>query len=181
MSTTTLSQHVWAIDPSHSEIQFKVRHMVISTVTGSFGTFEAQLTSHGDDFEGAQVTFSADIDSIQTGQAPRDGHLKSADFFDAANHPKLTFVSTSFTKTGEDTYEVSGDLTIRGTTLPVTLSAEYGGSNVDPYGNHRAGFELSGKISRQAFGLVWSAVTEAGAIVVSDDVRLSINASMIRQ
>jgi len=166
----------WTIDPSHSEVQFKVKHLMISTVTGDFSTYEGTIeTTQEDSFEGAIATFSADIDSISTGNEQRDGHLKSGDFFDAETHPKLTFVSTSFVQKSDSTFEVSGDLTLRGTTLPVTLQAEYGGQMGDFYGNTKAGFELSGKISRKAFGLSWDAVTEAGGVVVSDEVKLILN------
>ncbi|GAB4025366.1 YceI family protein [Spirosoma gilvum] len=181
MATETATLTTWAIDPSHSEVQFKVKHLVISTVTGSFGTFEGTVETEGDDFNNAKVSFSADIDSISTGQEQRDGHLKSADFFDAENHPKLTFVSTSMTKVDDDTYKVVGDLTIRGTTKQVTLKAEYGGQMGDFYGQTKAGFELSGTIKRKEFGLSWDAVTEAGGVVVSDDVKLVLNIQLTKQ
>jgi polyisoprenoid-binding protein YceI len=172
---------IWSIDPYHSEVQFKVKHLVISTVTGSFGTFEGQLKAAGEDFTNAQVTFSADVHSISTGNEQRDGHLKGADFFDVANHPKLSFESVSFTKTGSDTYEVVGNLTLKGVTKPVVLQVEFGGTQQDFYGNTKAGFEISGKINRKDFGLTWSATTEAGGIVVSDEVRLLMNIQVAKQ
>ena len=181
METQAPATTLWTIDQSHSEIHFKVKHLMVSTVTGSFSNYEGQVETEGDSFENAKVSFSADIDSISTGNGQRDGHLKSADFFDAANHPKLTFVSTSFTKTGEDTYTVTGDLTIRGTTKPITLKAEYGGQMVDFYGNTKAGFELVGTIKRKEYGLSWDAVTEAGGVVVSDDVKLVLNVQVAKQ
>lgn len=162
----------WVLDPTHSEVQFKIKHLVISTVTGSFKKFEGTVETEGDSFEGAKVYFAADIDSIDTNQEQRDQHLKSADFFDAGTHAKLTFESTGLTKTGEGEYKLAGNLTIKGETRPVTLDVEYGGTATDFYGNEKAGFEVSGKISRKEFGLTWSGVTEAGAIVVSDDVKL---------
>lgn len=171
----------WVIDPSHSEVQFKVKHLVISTVTGSFGQYEGQVESTGDDFDGANISFSADISSINTGSEQRDGHLKSTDFFDAEQFPKLTFVSTSMTKTGEDTYSLTGDLTIHGVTKPVTLKAEYGGQMQDFYGQTKAGFEINGIIKRKEFGLTWDGVTEAGGVVVSDDVRLVLNIQVTKQ
>jgi len=181
METSAPVTTTWAIDPMHSEILFKVRHLMVSNVTGHFASFEGQVQTTGDDFDGASVSFSADIDSISTNMAQRDAHLKSADFFDAENHPKLTFVSTSMKKVGEDSYQVSGDLTIRGVTQPVTLKAEYGGQMVDFYGNTKAGFEISGTIKRKEYGLNWDAVTEAGGVVVSDDVRLVLNVQVARQ
>lgn len=177
---TIMSQQNWKIDPTHSEIQFKVRHMMISTVTGKFGSFDATLDSDAD-FTNANIRFEADIDSISTGVADRDGHLKSADFFDAANYPKLSFQSTRFEKVSEGEFVLEGDLTIRDLTKNVKLSVEYGGTLVDPYGQTKAGFELAGKINRKDFGLTWSAVTEAGSIVVSDDVKLQLNVQLVKQ
>jgi polyisoprenoid-binding protein YceI len=173
---------IWTIDPTHSEVQFKVKHLMISTVTGTFGTYEGGIeTTNDEDFAGASVNFSADIDSISTGQEQRDGHLKSGDFFDAENFPKLTFASTSMVKKDEDSYTLEGNLTIKGTTKPVTLKVEFGGIMGDFYGNTKAGFEISGKINRQDFGLTWGAVTEAGGVVVSDEVKLAFNIQVAKQ
>ncbi|AXE19169.1 hypothetical protein DR864_16120 [Runella rosea] len=171
----------WVADPTHSEVQFKVKHLVISTVTGSFKSFEASAETDGDSFEGASVKFSADVNSIDTNMEQRDAHLKSADFFDAENFPTLSFVSTSLTKKSDDEYVLTGDLTMRGVTKSVTLSAEYGGQMVDFYGNTKVGFEIAGKVNRKEFGLNWAAVTEAGGIVVSDEVKLHINIQLIKQ
>lgn len=181
MTTQTAATTIWVIDPSHSEVQFKVKHLVISTVTGSFSQYEGQIETVGDDFANAKVTFSADINSISTNNEQRDGHLKSADFFDAEHFPKLTFTSTGITKTGDDTYTIVGDLTIRGTTKSVSLKAEYGGQMQDFYGQTKAGFELTGTIKRKEFGLSWDAVTEAGGVVVSDDVKLVMNIQVVKQ
>lgn len=170
----------WTIDPSHSEIQFKVKHLVISTVTGSFHEFEGTVEAETEDFNGAKVAFTADIDSISTNNEQRDQHLKSADFFDAATHPKLTFANGVLTHTSGSDYVLNGDITIRGTTKPVALAVEFGGTNGDFYGNIKAGFEITGKINRQDFGLTWSAVTEAGGIVASDEVRLALNVQVSR-
>ncbi|HEV7348367.1 YceI family protein [Telluribacter sp.] len=177
----TAVKTTWAIDPTHSEIQFKVKHLVISTVTGSFKQFEGTVETEGEDFSTAQIRFSADIASLDTNQEQRDQHLRSADFFDAETYPKLTFVSTGIEKTGEDSYKVTGDFTIKGVTKPIVLTAEYGGSMVDFYGNHKAGFEISGKINRKDFGLTWHAVTEAGGVVVADEVKLVINVQVAKQ
>ncbi|MBW4891850.1 YceI family protein [Mucilaginibacter sp. HMF5004] len=166
----------WVLDPMHSEVHFKVKHLVISTVTGSFKTFEGTVTTEGDSFENAQVEFSLDVDSIDTNQGMRDDHLKGAEFFDAATYPKISFKSTSFT--GE---KLTGDLTIKDVTKPITLEAEFGGSATDFYGNLKAGFEVSGKINRKEFGLTWDGVTEAGAIVVGEDVKLIINVQFAKQ
>ena len=166
----------WNIDPTHSEVAFKVKHMMISTVTGHFKDFTAQITSTGDDFTNATFEFTAQIDSIDTKNADRDGHLKSADFFDVAAFPVLTFKSTSATS---DT--VTGDLTIKGISKTVTLDLALNGVAVDPYGQTKAGFEITGELNRKDFGLTWSAVTEAGNIVVSDKVKLVLDAQFIKQ
>ncbi|WP_242927394.1 YceI family protein [Pontibacter vulgaris] len=172
----------WIIDPAHSEIQFKVKHLMITTVTGYFKKFNLEVETEGDDFRSASsIVFTADIDSIETNNAQRDTHLKSADFFDAANHSELRFVGKNFNETGEGIENLSGDLTIRGTTKPVTVQVEYQGTVVDPYGQTKAGFEVNGKISRKEFGLMWDAVTEAGSVVVSDEIRLHCEIQLIKQ
>jgi len=174
-----MSTAKWVIDPTHSEVSFKVKHLVISTVTGYFKKFEGSAESESDDFDGASVSFTADIDSIDTNQGDRDNHLKSADFFDAANHPKLSF-SGKISKNGED-YQLVGDLEIRGTKKEVTLDVDFGGVAGDPYGQTKAGFEIEGKINRKEFGLTWSAVTEAGSVVVYDQVRLMLSVQLVKQ
>ena len=171
----------WTIDTAHSEIGFKVKHLVISTVSGKFNSFEGKLEGDPNDLINAKISFSADIDSINTGNEQRDGHLKSADFFDAANHPKLTFTSTSIEKSGDAEYKVTGDLTIRGTTKPITLNVEFGGVHNNLYGQTVTGFEITGKIKRLEYGLTWNAVTEAGGVVVSDEVKLVIDAELVKQ
>lgn len=171
----------WKIDTSHSEVTFKVKHLVISSVTGKFKSFEGTIESDKEGFTDARIQFSLDINSIDTGNEQRDGHLKSAEFFDAANHPKLSFVSKEILNEGGGDYTVNGDLTVRGVTKPVSLDVEYGGIQKDFYANTVAGFEISGKINRQDFGLTWSAVTETGGLVVSDEVKLHINIEAIKQ
>jgi len=170
----------WIIDPTHSEVHFKVKHLVISTVTGTFKSFAGSMESENEDFQGAAIEFTLDVDSIDTNQEQRDGHLKSADFFDAAQFPKISFKSTSFKKVGDD-YELSGDLTVKNVSKPVKLNVEYGGRATDFYGNDKAGFEVSGKISRKEFGLTWDGITEAGAIVVGDEIKLQINVQFAKQ
>lgn len=176
----TLEKVIWNLDPTHSEIQFKVKHLVISTVTGQFSRFTASLESVGEGFEGASASFAADIDSISTNNEQRDGHLKSPDFFDAAAYPHLRFQSTSFEAAGEGKYRVNGHLTIKDQTHPVVLEAEFGGIVVDPYGQTKVGFEGTGAISRKQFGLTWNATTEAGGVVVSDEVKLIFNVQFVK-
>ncbi|MFN8277884.1 MAG: YceI family protein [Chitinophagales bacterium] len=176
MSTTT-----WSIDPTHSEILFKVKHLMINSVTGRFNKFEGQLTSTAEDFSGANISFSADVASIDTNMEMRDNHLRSDDFFAAEKYPQIRFSSTRFEKTGADTYRLTGDFTIRDITRPIELAVEYQGTATDFYGNTKAGFELTGKISRKEFGLVWNGVTESGGIVVGDEVKLTANVQLKKE
>ncbi len=170
----------YKIDASHSEITFKVKHLMITNVTGSFTKFDATLESEAADFSDAKISFEADTDSINTGSEQRDGHLKGDDFFASDKFPKISFVSSSFTKKSDEDYVLAGDLTIRGVTKPVELAVAFGGTVTDPYGRVKSGFEINGKINRKDFGLVWSATTEAGGIVVSDEVKLHLNVQMIK-
>ncbi|MCM0042335.1 MAG: hypothetical protein RLZZ358_2113 [Bacteroidota bacterium] len=174
MSTTK-----WIIDPTHSEVAFKVKHLVISTVTGYFRKFEGNAESTSDDFSGATVAFSLAVDSIDTNQSDRDQHLKSADFFDTANFPSISFAGKLVNQGGD--YQLVGDLTLKGITKEVALEVTYGGTVGDPYGQTKAGFEIEGKINRKDFGLTWSAITEAGSVVVSDQVRLQFSVQLVKQ
>ena len=171
----------YKIDAAHSEITFKVKHLIITNVTGNFNKFDATLESSKEDFTDAKISFEADVDSISTNNEQRDGHLKSEDFFAAEKFPKLSFVSSSFNKVSGDEYKLAGTLTLRGVSKPIELSVEYGGTATDPYGQVKSGFEISGKINRKDFGLVWTATTEAGGIVVSDEVKLNLSVQMIKQ
>lgn len=178
METTTLTK--WSIDRAHSEVLFKAKHLVISTVTGRFGEFDAELETEGDDIENAKARFTADIQSISTNNSDRDNHLKSADFFNAGSFPQIQFESTSFKHAVGNDYTMTGNLTIRGITKKVVLNAEYGGTVTDPYGNLKAGFEITGKINRHDYGLAWNAMTEAGGVVVGEFIKLALNIQMIR-
>jgi polyisoprenoid-binding protein YceI len=169
----------WGIDPTHSEVQFKVKHLVISSVTGFFKKFSGSVESSTDDFDGATVNFSLDVASIDTTQPDRDAHLKSADFFAADEHLSITFKGNLKKVSGSD-YKLAGDLTMRGTTKAIELSTDFGGIMVDPYGNTKAGFEINGKLNRKDFGLSWSAVTEAGGVVVSEEVKLHMNIELAK-
>jgi polyisoprenoid-binding protein YceI len=172
----------WVIDPTHSEIQFKVKHLMITTVTGSFDKFEANIETDKEDFSKAKISFSADVASVLTGSADRDNHLKSPDFFDVEKFPKLTFVATKYESVDNDgSYELFGDLTIHGVTKKVELAVEFGGVAKDPWGNVKAGFTINGKINRKDFGLVWNAPTEAGGILVSEEVRIACEVQLIEQ
>ena len=171
----------YKIDAAHSEIGFKIKHLVISTVSGSFSKFDATMESSKPDFTDASIFFEANVDSVTTNNEQRDGHLKSDDFFNAAQFQKISFKSTSIEKKGDTEYVLHGDLIIREVTKNIALKVEHGGSVVDPWGQSKEGFELTGKISRKEFGLKWNALTEAGGAVVSDEVRLILSAQMIKQ
>ena len=171
----------YKIDAAHSEITFKVKHLMITNVTGSFTKFDAILESSKEDFTDAKISFNADVTSISTNNEQRDGHLKSDDFFAAEKPPALTFNSSSLKKISDEEYKLIGDLTIRDVTKQIELSVDYGGTATDPYGQVKSGFEISGKINRKDFGLVWTATTEAGGIVVSDEVKLNLAVQMIKQ
>jgi len=173
--------HQWKIDPTHSEIHFKVKHLMITTVTGSFKQFDLNVETGEDDFNTVKkVEFTALVNSIDTNNEQRDMHLKSADFFDSEAYPKLSFVSTKYEADGDEA-KLQGELTIKGVTKPVVLTVEHGGIVVDPYGQIKSGFTVSGKISRKEFGLTWNAVTEAGSIVVSDEIKLLAEVQLIKQ
>ena len=171
----------YKIDASHSEVSFKVKHLMISTVTGKFEKFEGTLVTENIDISNANISFEADVNSITTNSEQRDGHLKADDFFNVEQFPKLTFNSTGILKVSDEEYVITGDLTIRDVTKSVDLKVEYNGEIVDPWGQIRLGFEMNGKVNRQDFGLKWSALTEAGGIVLSDEVKLHLNIEMVKQ
>lgn len=173
MSTAVKTK--WNIDTAHSEIAFKVKHMMISTVTGYFEDFNATVETDNDGFINADFNFEAKTGSINTKNSDRDAHLKSDDFFNAEKYPELTFKSKSF-----DGSTLTGDLTIRDITKEIELDVDFNGIAVDPYGQTKAGFEVKGNINRKDFNLTWSAVTEAGSIVVSDNVKLIIDLQFIK-
>ena len=171
----------WTLDPAHSEIKFKVKHLVISIVTGQFMRFRGTVDAQKPDFSDARMRFEADVDSISTNNEQRDAHLKNGDFFDAGAHPQLIFEADGLEKTDDEHYELYGMLTMRGITRKVKLNVEYGGTTQDPWGNTRIGFSLSGKVNRKDFGISFGLVSETGGILLSDEVRINANAEFVRQ
>ncbi len=157
----------WKLDPTHSELGFKVKHLMISNVTGKITKFDVQLQSDNDSFNNPSIQLEAEMASIDTGMGQRDEHLKSNEFFDVANHPTMKFVSKSYANG-----KLNGDLTIKNVTKPVVLDAEFGGIMKDPWGNTKAGFTISGTINRKEWDLTWNAPLEAGGLVVSEDVKI---------
>lgn len=164
---------LWSVDPVHSHVGFSVRHMMVTTVRGTFKTFTGTMNI-GDDFSSASIEGEIDVASIDTGNADRDNHLRANEFFDAPNHPKITFKSTRIEKKGDD-FVVHGDLTIRGVTKPISLDVEYAGSSKNPYGQVIVGASVRGSINRKDFGVSWSALLETGGMAVSDTVKLEID------
>ena len=170
----------WTLDPTHAEIQFKVRHMMVSWVTGSFKQFNAEVETDGEDFTTAKVNLSADVNSINTNNEQRDAHLRHGDFFDADNHPQIKFESTKLQKLDDENYQLEGILTMRGTSKPVVLKAEFGGITLDPWGNIRTGFTVNGKINRKDFGVSFSMVSETGGILLGEDVTINANVEFVK-
>jgi polyisoprenoid-binding protein YceI len=176
MSTTK-----WALDPTHSELQFKIKHLMISTVTGQFNQFNGSVETEEDDFTKSRIDFKAEINSISTNNEQRDAHLKNGDFFDATNHPQLTFKSEKLEKITDEEYQLQGTLTMKGTSKKINLDVEFGGITQDPWGNTRAGFTITGKINRQDFGVSFGAVTETGGLLLGDEVKIIANAQFVKQ
>jgi polyisoprenoid-binding protein YceI len=179
MSTNAITK--WALDPAHSEVGFKAKHLMISNVSGKFDKIEGTVESSGDDFTTGKVSFSADVNSINTGNGQRDGHLKSPEFFDAANFPSLKFTSTKIEKVSDSEYKLTGDLTIRDKTNPVTVDVELGGVTKDPYGNTKAGFTISGKINRKDWGLNKNMALDGGGLLVSEEIKIYAEVQFAKQ
>ncbi|MDY0089085.1 MAG: YceI family protein [Flavobacteriaceae bacterium] len=173
-----MSTQKWVIDPTHSEITFKVKHMMITNVSGLFSGFTAEIESSDDSFENSKVSFSAETATVDTKNEQRDEHLRSADFFDSENYSELKFTASGYDASSG---QITGDLTIKDVTKSVTLEADFGGVNKDPWGNVKAGFTFSGKINRKDFGLNWNTALEAGGVLVSDDVRISCDVQFVKQ
>jgi polyisoprenoid-binding protein YceI len=175
---TTITK--WALDPAHSELLFKVKHMMIANVKGEFRKFSIEAESDGQDFVASSILVRIDAASIFTNNEDRDKHLRSADFFDAENSKELVFRGKSIQKTGADGFLLTGDLTIRNISKEITLDVEFGGINKDPYGRDKAGFSVNGTISRKDWGLIWNVALEAGGVLVSDEVRISAEVQLTR-
>jgi polyisoprenoid-binding protein YceI len=180
-TTTTTGTSTWTVDATHAEVGFAVRHLMISTVRGRFGAVEGTVTIDENTPANSKVDITIDVASIDTRQEMRDNHLRSADFFDAENQPKIRFVSKTIDGDIDGEFKVVGDLTIRGNTREVTLNASLEGRGRDPWGNDRAGYQASGKISRGEFGLGWNQALETGGVVVGDEVKISIDIELVKQ
>jgi polyisoprenoid-binding protein YceI len=176
MSTTK-----WALDPTHSELGFKIRHLMISNVSGSFKSFQVQAETNGDDFTTARIEAKADMSSIFTNNEQRDAHLRNSDFFEVEKHTELHFVSTSIEKIDSDTFNVYGDLTLKGVTKQAKLQVQYSGVTKDPWGFERAGFSISGKINRSDWGINFNSVMEAGGVALGEEVKINSEVQLVKQ
>lgn len=165
----------WVIDPLHSDVIFKIRHLVISTVTGSFRKFEGRAVTEGKEFNNAKVYFKIDVKSIDTNQSQRDLHLQDGDFFSADLYPQITFESTSFVNKGGSHFKMVGDLTLKGVTKSVELDVDYGGSQRSAQGVVKHGFEVTGTINRKEFGMSWNVLTDTGNLGLGEDIKLVAN------
>jgi polyisoprenoid-binding protein YceI len=182
METTKTGATVkWTLDPSHTQLQFRVKHMMLTNITGDFKKFDVHAETEGDDFSTAKITATIDTASVVTGNEQRDTHLKSDDFFNAEKYPEIKFTGTSLTHVGDDHWILQGDITIRDVTKAVSFEVLYMGMMDDPWGNRKVGFEVNGKIKRKEFGLKWDAVTEAGGVVAGDEVRIHCNVQFIKE
>ncbi|WP_118194402.1 YceI family protein [Albibacterium indicum] len=171
----------WVLDPTHSELIFKIKHLMITNVKGEFQKFNITVDSKGNDFSDAKVSATIETDSIFTNNADRDAHLRSADFFDAEKFPQITFNSMELNKLDDENYQLKGILDMHGVEKEVILDVEFGGFVKDPYGNHKAGFSVSGKLNRKDWGLNWNAALEAGGVMVSEEVRLNAEVQFVKE
>ncbi len=171
----------WNLDPTHSEITFKVKHLMISTVTGQFKNFNVEGETESNDFNTAEkIEFTADVDSIDTNNEQRDAHLKSADFFKAEEHPQIKFSGKKYEANGDEG-KLYGEVTIAGITKPITLHVEFGGIVKDPYGQTKAGFTVSGKLSRKEFGIIYGSTAETGGVLLGDEIKINAEIQLVKQ
>lgn len=176
-----MAKATWVLDPSHSLVEFSVKHMMIANVKGRFSKFEGSVTGDLPDLTTAEIAVTVDAASIDTRDEQRDGHLRSGDFFDVEKFPTLSFRSTRIERVSGDDYKITGDLTIRDVTKEVTLDATFEGTGKDPWGNERAGFSAETKVNRKDFGLVWNVALETGGILVGEQVKISVQAQAVKQ
>lgn len=178
-TTATAIQTKWMLDPSHSELVFKVKHLMIANVKGSFRSFSAIID--GEDFRTAPIHVTIEASSVFTNDDNRDGHLRAPDFFDVETFKTISFESSNFKKLDGEHYQLTGILTIKGISREVKLQVEFGGTNTDPYGNEKAGFSVSGSINRSEWGLNWNAALETGGVLVSDEVKIQAELQFVRK
>ena len=176
-----MTNTTWSLDATHSELHFKVKHLMISTVTGQFNKFNATVDTDGEDFTTAKVHFRAEVNSISTNNEQRDAHLRTGDFFEAEKYPDLLFEGEKMEKTGDDEYKLHGTITIKGVSKRISLDASFGGITTDPWGNTRTGFSLSGKINRHDYGISFGGVSETGGLILGEEVKILANVELVKQ
>ena len=176
-----MAKEIWVLDPTHSELHFKIKHLMISTVSGQFNQFKATVETNEDDFITAKVHFQAEVSSISTNNEQRDAHLKNGDFFDIEKYPEIVFEGERMEKTGEDEYKLHGTFIMRGVSKKLVLHVEFGGITKDPWGNTRTGFSVTGKINRQDYGMSFGAVSETGGLLLGDEVKINANVQFVKQ
>lgn len=171
----------WTLDATHSELHFKIKHLMISTVTGQFNKFNGMIETKGDDLSTAKAHFQAEVNSISTNNEQRDAHLRAGDFFDAEKYPDIIFDGEKLEKIEEDEYKLYGTITIKGVSKKIVLNVEFGGVTTDPWGNTRTGFSVTGKINRQDYGISFGTVSETGGLLLGDEVKIIANVQFVRQ
>ena len=171
----------WALDPTHSDLGFKIKHLMITNVSGTFKNFQVEMETDGEDLKTAKIIASADMSSINTNNEQRDTHLRTADFFETDKYPQLLFRSTALNRMDDENFQLLGDLTLKGITKPVKLNVEYSGTTKDPWGGERAGFVVTGKISRSEFGVTFNTVLETGGVALSDEVKIHSEIQLVKQ
>ncbi|GAB2701013.1 YceI family protein [Paenibacillus thermoaerophilus] len=176
-----MSKAKWIVDPSHTSVDFSVRHMMIAKVKGTFHKFEADITADPNDLTTADIKFSVDLSSVDTRNSDRDAHLRSADFFDVEKNPHMTFTATRIVRTGDGEYDVTGQLTLHGVTREETFSVTFEGANKDPWGNEKVGFSATGTLKRSDYGLTYNAVLETGGVLIGDEVKVSLEIEAVKQ
>ena len=176
-----MAKSTWALDPTHSEVGFKVKHMMFTNVSGKFNTYNVEMSNEEDDFSTAEISFTADINTIDTSNVDRDNHLKSGDFFNVEQFPQMIFKSTGIDKKSDSDYKINGQLTIKDVTKSVSLNAEFSGLMKDPWGNIKAGLSIETKINRKDFGLTWNAALETGGVLVGEEVKIFAEIQVVKQ
>lgn len=171
----------WLLDPLHSELQFKIKHLMISNVSGALTSFQGEVETEEEDFSTAKISLIADMHSISTNNELRDAHLRNADFFEVEKYPELKFKSAKVEKTGSDTFALYGDLTLKGVTKPVKLHVEFNGTTRDPWGGERSGFVVMGKINRSDWGVNFNKVLETGGVMLGEEVKIKSEIELVKQ
>jgi polyisoprenoid-binding protein YceI len=171
----------WLLDPMHSELQFKIKHLMISNVSGSFKSFNAEVVTEEEDFSTAVIKLTAEMASISTNNEQRDAHLRNSDFFEVEKYPELKFISTKIEERDSDTYALHGELTLKGVTKPVKLNVEFNGIAKDPWGSERAGFLVTGKINRTDWGVSFNSILETGGVALSEEVKINAELELVKQ